>query len=44
MNIFAKDLDQGIETGYFLTVSDAVSGVTGSYFDGKKQSYVSDKG
>ena len=37
-------LDQGIETGYYLTLSEEVSGLTGYYFDEKKVKSVSEKG
>ena len=37
-------LDQGIETGYYLTLSEEVRGLTGYYFDEKKVKSVSEKG
>ena len=40
----SKDLDQGIETGYYLTLSEEVRGLTGYYFDEKKVKSVSKKG
>ena len=40
----SKDLDQGIETGYYLTLSEEVRGLTGYYFDEKKVKSVSEKG
>ena len=36
-------LDQGIETGYYLTLSEEVSCLTGYYFDEKKVKSVSEK-
>ena len=36
MKSLSKDLDQGIETGYYLTLSEEVRGLTGYYFDEKK--------
>ena len=44
MKYFSKDLDQGIETGYYLTLSEEVSGLTSYYFDDKKVKAVSEKG
>ena len=44
MKSLSKDLDQGIETGYYLTLSEEVSGLTGYYFDEKKVKSVSEKG
>ena len=44
MKSFSKDLDQGIETGYYLTLSEEVRGLTGYYFDEKKVKSVSEKG
>lgn len=44
MKLFSKDLDQGIETGYYLTLSEEVRGLTGFYFDEKKVKSVSAKG
>lgn len=44
MKSLSKDLDQGIETGYYLTLSEEVRGLTGYYFDEKKVRSVSEKG
>ena len=44
MKSLSKDLDQGIETGYYLTLSEKVKGLTGYYFDEKKVKSVSEKG
>ena len=44
MKSFSKDLDQGIETGYYLTLSEKIRGLTGYYFDDKKVKEVSEKG
>lgn len=44
MKSLSKSLDQGIETGYYLALSNLVSAETGAYFDGKKKAWVSDKG
>jgi NAD(P)-dependent dehydrogenase (short-subunit alcohol dehydrogenase family) len=44
MKSFSKDLDEGIETGYYLTLSEEVRGLTGYYFDEKKVKSVSEKG
>ena len=44
MKSFSKNLDEGIETGYYLTLSEEVSGLTGYYFDEKKVKSVSEKG
>lgn len=44
MKAVSKNLDQGIETGYYLSLSDQVRGMTGKYFDNKKIKYVSEKG
>ena len=41
---FSKNLDEGIETGYYLTLSEEVSGLTGYYFDDKTVKTVSEKG
>lgn len=43
MKFFSKDLDQGIETGYYLSLSDEAASITGCYFDGKKLKRVSYK-
>ena len=44
MKSLSKDLDQGIETGYYLTLSEEVRGLTGYYFYEKKVKSVSEKG
>lgn len=44
MKGLSKDLDGGIVTGYYLTLSDQVKGVSGRYFDDKKEKWVSKKG
>lgn len=44
MKAMSKDVDQGIETGYYLALSENVSSITGAYFDGKKLKRVSNKG
>lgn len=44
MKSFSKNLDEGIETGYYLTLSEEVRGLTGYYFDKKKVKSVSEKG
>ena len=44
MKSLSKDLNQGIETGYYLTLSEEVRGLTGYYFDEKKVKSVSEKG
>ena len=44
MKPLSKDLDEGIETGYYLTLSEEVRGLTGYYFDEKKVKSVSEKG
>ena len=44
MKSFSKDLDQGIKTGYYLSLSEEISGLTGYYFDDKKVKAVSEKG
>lgn len=44
MKSLSKDLDQGIETGYYLTLSEEVRGLAGYYFDEKKVKSVSEKG
>ena len=43
MKSLSKDLEQGIETGYYLTLSEEVRGLTGYYFDEKKVKSVSEK-
>ncbi|MCO4485296.1 beta-ketoacyl-acyl carrier protein reductase [Streptococcus infantarius subsp. infantarius] len=44
MKPFSKDLDHGIETGYYLTLSPEVATVSGRYFSEKKVAKVSLKG
>ena len=44
MKSLSKDLDQGIETGYYLILSEEVRGLTSYYFDEKKVKSVSEKG
>lgn len=44
MKPFSKDLDQGIETGYYLSLSPEVATVSGRYFSEKKVAKVSLKG
>ena len=44
MKSFSKGLDEGIETGYYLTLSEEITGLTGYYFDEKKVKSVSEKG
>ena len=44
MKSFSKNLDEGIETSYYLTLSEEIRGLTGYYFDEKKVTYVSEKG
>ena len=44
MKSLSKDLDQGIEIGYYLILSEDVTGLTGHYFDDKKVKSVSEKG
>lgn len=44
MKSFSKNLDEGIETGYYLTLSEEVRGLTGYYFDDKTVKTVSEKG
>ena len=44
MKSFSKDLDEGIETGYYLILSEKIRGLTGYYFDEKKVKSVSEKG
>lgn len=43
MKSFSKGLDEGIETGYYLTLSEEIRGLTGYYFDEKKVKSVSEK-
>lgn len=44
MKSLSKDLDEGIETGYYLTLSEEIRGLTGYYFDEKKVKSASEKG
>lgn len=44
MKSFSKNLDEGIETGYYLILSEEITGLTGYYFDEKKVKSVSEKG
>ena len=44
MKSFSKNLDEGIETGYYLTLSEEITSLTGYYFDEKKVKSVSEKG
>ena len=44
MKKLSKNLDEGIETGYYLAVSDEVSHINGKYFDEKKVKFTSEKG
>lgn len=44
MKSFSKNLDEGIETGYYPTLSEEVTGLTGYYFDDKTVKTVSEKG
>lgn len=44
MKAFAKNLDEGIETGYHLALSETVTEVSGAYFDNKKIKRASSKG
>lgn len=44
MKSFSKNLDEGIKTGYYLTLSEEVTGLTGYYFDEKKVKSTSKKG
>ncbi|RIN30731.1 SDR family NAD(P)-dependent oxidoreductase [Staphylococcus succinus] len=44
MKPFSKNLDEGIETGYYLALSPNVNHVSGEYFDNKKIKRVSKKG
>ena len=44
MKSFSKNLDEGIETGYYLTLSEEITDLTGYYFDEKKVKSVSEKG
>lgn len=44
MKPFSKNVDQGIETGYYLTLSPEVATISGRYFSEKKLAKVSLKG
>ena len=44
MKPIPKGLDEGIKTGYYLSLSEGISGLTGYYFDDKKVKAVSEKG
>ena len=44
MKSLSKNLDEGIETGYYLTLSEEIRGLTGYYFDEKKVKSISEKG
>ena len=44
MKSLSKNLDEGIKTGYYLTLSEEIRGLTGYYFDEKKVKSVSEKG
>ena len=44
MKSFSKNLDEGIETGYYLTLSEEITCLTGYYFDDKTVKTVSEKG
>ena len=44
MKKLSKNLDEGIETGYYLAISDEVSHINGKYFDEKKVKFTSEKG
>lgn len=44
MKSFSKNLDEGIKTGYYLSLSEKVTGLTGYYFDDKTVKTVSEKG
>lgn len=44
MKSLSKNLDEGIKTGYYLTLSEEVRGLTAYYFDEKKVKSVSKKG
>ena len=44
MKYLSKNLDEGIETGYYLTLSEEITGLTGYYFDDKTVKTVSEKG
>lgn len=44
MKPFSKDVDQGIETGYYLSLSPEVAKISGRYFSEKRVARVSLKG
>ncbi|EFN98700.1 short chain dehydrogenase family protein [Streptococcus mitis SK564] len=44
MKSFSKNLDEGIETSYYLTLSEEITGLTSYYFDDKTVKTVSEKG
>ena len=44
MKSLSKNLDEGIKTGYYLTLSEEIKGLTGYYFDEKKVKSASEKG
>lgn len=44
MKSLSKNLDEGIERGYYLTLSEEVTDLTGYYFDDKTVKTVSEKG
>ena len=44
MKKLSKNLDEGIETGYYLALSDEVEHINGKYFDSNKVSFTSEKG
>ena len=44
MKPIPKGLDEGIKTGYYLSLSEKVTGLTGYYFDDKTVKTVSEKG
>ncbi|MEL0344527.1 SDR family NAD(P)-dependent oxidoreductase [Streptococcus pneumoniae] len=44
MKSLSKNLDEGIKTGYYLTLSEEITDLTGYYFDEKKVKSVSEKG
>ncbi|BAM24096.1 SDR family NAD(P)-dependent oxidoreductase [Streptococcus intermedius] len=44
MKSLSKNVDEGIEIGYYLTLSEEITGLTGYYFDEKKVKSVSEKG
>ena len=44
MKKLSKNLDEGIETGYYLALSNEVEHINGKYFDSNKVSFTSEKG